>query len=114
MKFYLDANLSRRIAERLRQKGCDAVSAQEVGNLEISDAEQLAYATAEGRGLVTKDVADFVKLSRDAVASQKPHAGIILCPRSLVGSEIDPIAERLMAIAERFPRGLGGHDVIFL
>ena len=114
MKFYLDANLSRRIAERLRQKGWDAVSAHEVGNLEIFDAEQLAYATAEGRGLVTKDIGHFIKLFRDAVASQKPHAGIILCPRSLVGSEIDTIAERLMAIAERFPRGLGGYDVLYL
>ncbi len=80
MKFYLDANLSRRIAERLRQRGHDAVSAQEVGHLELSDPEQLAYATAEGRALVTKDVGHFIKLSRDAIASQKPHAGIILCP----------------------------------
>lgn len=114
MKFYLDANLSRRIAERLRQKGWDAVSAHEVGNLESSDGEQLAYATAEGRGLVTKDLADFSKLSRDAIASQKSHAGIILCPRSLVGSEIDRIADRLVAIAERFPGGLGGYDVLYL
>ena len=114
MKFYLDANLSRRIAERLRQKGWDAVGAQEVGNLEISDAAQLAYATAEGRALITKDIGHFIKLSRDAVASQKPHAGIILCPRSLTGTEIDTIAERLTAIGERFPGGLGGFDVLYL
>ena len=114
MKFYLDANLSRRIAERLRQRGHDAVSAQEVGNIERSDPEQLAYASAEGRALVTKDIRHFIKLSRDAVASQKPHAGIILCPQSLTGTEIDTIAERLIAIAERFPEGLGGYDVLYL
>jgi predicted nuclease of predicted toxin-antitoxin system len=114
VKFYLDANLSRRIAERLRQKGWDATSAHEVGNPELSDAEQLAYATAEGRGLVTKDIEDFTKLSRNAVASQKPHAGIILCPRSLLGSEIVTIAERLITIAERFPEGLGGYDVLYV
>ena len=114
MKFYLDANLSRRIAERLRQKRWDAVSAHEVGNLESSNPEQLAYATAEGRALVTKDIGHFITLSRDAIASQKPHPGIILCPRSLVGTEIETIVERLMAIAERFPRGLGAYNVIYL
>jgi len=114
VKFYLDANLSRRIAERLRQKGWDAISAHEVGNPETSDAEQLAYATVERRALVTMDIRHFIKLSRDAIASQKAHAGIILCPRSLVGSEIDTIAERLIAIAERFPEGLGGYDVLYL
>lgn len=114
MKFYLDANLSRRIAERLRQKRHDAVSAQDVGNLDLSDAEQLAYATAEGRAIVTKDIVDFTALSRDTIASQKPHAGIILCPRCLTGTEVDAIAERLAAFAERFPGGLGGYDVISL
>jgi predicted nuclease of predicted toxin-antitoxin system len=114
VKFYLDANLSNRIAERLRQRGYDTVSAQEVGNIARSDPEQLAYATAERRALVTMDICHFIKLSRDAIASQKPHAGIILCPRGLTGSEIDTITERLVAIAERFPEGLAGSDVLYL
>ena len=114
MKFYLDENLPKQIAERLRQRGFDAVSAQEVGNRRISDREQLAYATAEGRCLVTKNIAHFIGLSRNAIARRQSHAGIILCPQSLVGSEIETIADRLIEIAERYPKGLGGFDVLYL
>jgi predicted nuclease of predicted toxin-antitoxin system len=42
--FYLDENLSPRIAELLRTRGLVATSAHEVGNTHLDDRTQLRYA----------------------------------------------------------------------
>ena len=114
MKLYLDEDLSPRIAERLRQAGIDAVGALDVGNVQMPDREQLAYAARESRCLVTRNVRHFVVLSQEAIARQEPHAGILLCPPSLRGFEIRAITDALARVAKQFPKGLGGYDVLYL
>lgn len=114
MKFYLDEDVSPKIAERLRKKGIDAVSAIEAGNLQLSDREQLACATREGRSLVTRNVRHFIVLAQEAIRRQEPHAGIILCPPSMRGFEVKGIADALTRVANRFPGDLGKFDVLYL
>jgi len=48
-RFYLDENLSRRLAPLCRARRLDVTSAQELGRMGLSDAEQLRHAAAEGR-----------------------------------------------------------------
>ena len=114
MKFYLDEDLSPRIAENLRKRGIDALSAHDVGNVQLSDREQLAYAAREGRCLVSRTARHFVVLSQEAIARQEAHAGIILCSPSHRGFEIHPIVDALARVAKRFPKRLGGYDVLYL
>jgi len=114
VKFYLDEDLSPKIAERLRKKGVDAVSAIETGNLQISDREQLACAAREGRSLVTRNIRHFIVLAQEAIRRQEPHAGIVLCPQSMRGFEVEGIADALIRVAKRFPGGLGEFDVLYL
>ena len=114
MRFYADEDLSPRIAEALRRHSIDAVSAHEVGNVEVSDKEQLAFAAAHRRCFVTRNGEDFIRLAREAIGNNKPHAGIAICPPSSTGAEIGPIARALIRIAERYPRGLGEYDVVYL
>ena len=114
MKFYLDEDLSPRIAENLRKRGVDALSAHDMGNIQLSDREQLAFVAREGRCLVTRNARHFVVLSQEAIARQEPHAGILLCSPSLRGSEVRAIADALARVAKRFPKGLGGYDVLYL
>ena len=114
MKLYLDEDLSPQIARRLREAGVDAVSAHETGNVQLSDREQLRYAAAEGRALVTRNVRHFIVLARDAIARQEPHAGIVLCSSSLRGFEIARIAAALGRVVQRHPAGLGPFDVLYL
>ena len=55
MKLYLDEDISPKVSVILRKKGIDAVSAHEAGMLETSDEEQLTFAAADDRVMVTRN-----------------------------------------------------------
>ncbi|OGL16729.1 MAG: hypothetical protein A3F92_14460 [Candidatus Rokubacteria bacterium RIFCSPLOWO2_12_FULL_71_22] len=101
MKIYLEENLSPRIAELLRARGVDAVSAHEVGNTQLDDRAQLLYATREGRAIVTADIVDFTALATAAVAANAEHAGMILVSARFRGDEVGAIARGIAAVVER-------------
>ncbi|MEX2238132.1 MAG: DUF5615 family PIN-like protein [Dehalococcoidia bacterium] len=98
MRFYLDENLSKLIAELGRRRGLDVDCSEERGNNQKSDPEQLLYAGRNGRCLVTRD-RDFVALSREFNRLQAPHAGVLIVPRSIAG--VFPI---VVDILERYHR----------
>lgn len=77
-RFYLDADLSPRIAQIARGLGLDVVSAHQVGMTEADDPEQLARAAVEGRVLVTGNRDDFLQLTLEAYHDAKPHAGLLI------------------------------------
>ena len=108
MKVYLDEDLSPSIALLLRQRGVDATSAHEVGNSQREDHAQLADATRENRAIVTRNVVDFLRLARDAVAKNTPHAGIVLLPSSFRGDEYQAIAGAIVEDLKPYPHGLEG------
>jgi len=108
VKVYLDEDLSPAIAELLRQYGIDATSAQEVGNVQLDDRAQLAYATQEGRAVVTSNVVDFLELAHEAVASNTEHAGIVLVPSSFRGDEFQAITDGIFEAVKPYRGGLHG------
>ena len=108
MKVYLDEDLSPAIAELLRQKRIDAITAQEAGNVQLDDHGQLAYATQQGRALVTANVADFIELAHAAVATNTEHAGIVLIPSSFRGDEFQAIADAIVEALTPYRAGLRG------
>ena len=108
MKVYLDEDLSPRIAQALRRRRVDATSAQEVGATQLDDSAQLAYATREGRAIVTANVRDFLRLARHAVATNTAHAGIVLVPASFRRDEFEEIARAIDDALTSYPRGLSG------
>lgn len=73
IRFYLDENVQVVIAEQLRLRGIDAVTARDLGVLHDSDVNHLARATTMGYVLCTHD-SDYVALA----ASGAQHAGIVL------------------------------------
>lgn len=80
LRYYLDEHMHPAIAERLRTRGIDAVTTTEMGraNQGLADEDQLRFAVANQRILVTED-SDFVRLA----ATQQPHAGIVCFPIQL-------------------------------
>ena len=106
MKVYLDEDLSQSIAVILRRRGVDATSAHEIGTTQLGDRAQLEYATREGRAILTRNVVDFIALARDAIATNKDHAGIVLVPASFRGDEYQAIADAIVAALKPYPKGL--------
>lgn len=78
MKLLLDELYSPTIAEELRKAGHDVVSVQESDDLRgLDDRELWVRASAEGRALVTENVADFAPLVREAAAQGDRHLGVV-------------------------------------
>jgi hypothetical protein len=92
IRFHLDENCSRAIAEGLRRWGVDVTTPQ-VGLLGATDGEQAAHALAEGRVVFTQD-RDFLRINAAGV----PHMGIAYCPKD--SKSIGEIIDSLLLIWE--------------
>ena len=114
MKLYLDEDISPKVSEILRKKGMDAVSAHETGMLEASDDEQLSFAGAEGRVMVTRNRDDFITLTVQFFDDLKPHNGLIIVPHSILGSHFRKLATLLMKFSKDYPKGLEPYTIEFL
>ena len=87
IKFYLDEHIHSAIAQGLRRRGVDVMTVQEAGRTGLSDREQLNFALAEQRVLVTRD-SDFLILANGGVS----HAGIAYAnPRRPIGELINTL-----------------------
>jgi hypothetical protein len=75
VRFYLDQHQSHALAAGLRSRGIDVLTASDAGRCGLPDPDQLAFATAQGRVMVSFDP-DFLALHASGVA----HAGIAWCP----------------------------------
>src|SRR4051794_21228685 len=92
---YADEDFSYPVVVALRRLGHDVLTAQEAGrgNLGITDAEVLTFASTLGRPVLTFNRRDFIRLH----VAARPHAGI------LVGSRDDDttgLADRVQTILE--------------
>ena len=105
LRFLLDEDISRRVAEGLRATGVDDVSVQEIGRggIRVPDGEQLAYATAQGRVLVTYNRHDFQDLDAKWREEGRQHAGILWClERVIMRSAIGALIRALVAASREY------------
>ena len=79
IRLLIDEDVRPLIAKTLRDRGYDVQHVVEVGRAGRSDDEQLRYATADGRALLTHNVRDYVVLDREYRARGRHHAGILVC-----------------------------------
>ena len=114
MKLYLDEDISSKVSTILRKKGVDAVSAHEADMLQASDEEQLTFAAAEGRVMVTRNRDDFITLTVQFFDDLKPHYGLVIVPHSIPGSEFSKLAAQIIKFSKDFPEGLEPYTIEFL
>jgi predicted nuclease of predicted toxin-antitoxin system len=114
VKFYLDEDLSPKIAEILRKSGIDALSAHEAGMCEVSDQRQLDFAAAEKRYLVTRNRDDFIRLTVQFFNDQRPHRGVLIVPYTLPGDQFSRIASLIKKLSSLHQKGLAPYSVAFL
>jgi uncharacterized protein with PIN domain len=70
-RYFLDENVLEYLVAPLRRAGFDVFSATEAGRKGKTDAEQLRWATEQGRVLITHD-RDFLRIARLTTS----HAGL--------------------------------------
>lgn len=80
IRLYLDADVNPELAVGLRERGIDAASAREMGRLRALDSDQLAYAVAQQRAILTHNRDDFVELAVEYFEQDREHFGIIVAP----------------------------------
>jgi Domain of unknown function (DUF5615) len=76
IRFYMDEHFPSPATMALRRRGVDVFTTQEADRCGVSDIAQLAFATTQGRVMVTFDP-DYLALHR----SGTEHAGIAWCPQ---------------------------------
>ena len=114
MKLYIDEDISLKVAELLRKKGVDAVSAHERGMIGASDEEQLITAVNENRVMVTRNRNDFIALAVHFFEDLKPHHGLLIIPYSIPGSSFKLMADLLYNCTLNHPDGLASHTIEFV
>ena len=94
IRFYFDEHVPNAATVTLRKKGADVLTVFESGRVSFPDEEQLRYATAQDRVVVTHDE-DFTFWASDFVDRGEEFAGIAYCHptkyQSDVGGLIDAI-----------------------
>jgi hypothetical protein len=94
---FLDEDVHGALANALRKRGYDAIHAVEQRRLGVSDENQLAFATAGDRCLMTFNVGDFVQLHNHWLGEGREHAGIIVSRQLPVGETLP----RLLALLQK-------------
>lgn len=83
MRYILDEDVNPELAVVARGLGLDVTSVHDLGRRGLSDPDQLEFALAERRVLVTRNRDDFLRLARSAYASGRSCAGILIVPSTL-------------------------------
>lgn len=103
MQFLLDENLSPTVAEVARGLGLDVVGVHDVGRRGLADHEQLEFAAAQERVLVTRNRDDFIRLTVAFYQVGQPHCGVLIVPFSIPNHQPERIAHALREWADRWP-----------
>lgn len=99
IRLYTNESVPTAVAEGLKRRGVDAVSARDAGNLGLTDEEQLVYASENELLLFTHD-ADFLKIAHHWARTDQRHWGIIYVHQQKMG--VGECIRRLKIVSDVF------------
>ncbi|MGQ9631399.1 MAG: DUF5615 family PIN-like protein [bacterium] len=96
IKLYLDEDVQTRLAEALRKRGFDVVTAQEVSRKSFSDEDQLNFASSQNRAILTYNARDYAKLNGRYITEGREHKGIIISGQLPIGEMLRRITKLML------------------
>ncbi|MCP4578711.1 MAG: hypothetical protein GY846_20740 [Deltaproteobacteria bacterium] len=114
MKYYLDEDISPKIAAILNKRRVDVVSTHDVNMNQASDRAQLEHAASTGRAVVTRNRNDFIRLTVQFFNDLRPHFGVLIVPYSIPGDNFRLLAEALEKYASQHPSEMEPYTIDFL
>lgn len=105
MKLLLDEQISGKIAERMRERGHDALAVTaDLALRGLSDPDLFETAQQQKRAVVTYNRADFEVIIREyALANREHHGLVIVHPIRFPSQEFNRLAKALTAFVDTFP-----------
>jgi len=78
IRIYIDESVNIAVVEGLKRRGIDAFSARDMGNLGLTDQEQLIFADNQEAAIFSHDT-DFLRIAVRWIKEERTHHGIIYC-----------------------------------
>lgn len=107
MKLLLDEQISGKVAQRLRERGHDAIAvAADPALRGLSDPDLFGAAQGQNRAVVTYNRADFEAIVREYAAANREHHGLVIVhPVRFPSQELSRLSNALASCADNFPPG---------
>jgi uncharacterized protein with PIN domain len=99
IKLFLNEDVHTRLAKALRQRGFDVLTTVEADMLGISDEEQLALATSQGRVVLSFNRGDYARLHKRYAEHGWEHCGIIVSEQYPIGELLRRMLNLLMSLS---------------
>lgn len=112
--FYCDEDVHILVAAIGRRAGLDIRHTQEYGRKGIKDADQLAFATREGRVLVTVNCRDFEPITAQFMQDGSPHAGVLCISSSMSRRHPRETVSALLRFVALYPDGVPPYFMSYL
>lgn len=101
LRLYFVRHIMARLAVDLRGRGYDIQTTEEAGMDTAPDEDQLAFATAEGRAILTYNIRDFAPLHEHWQSIGRPHAGIVVSQQK-GRRQYGPLLQRMLRLLNHF------------
>jgi predicted nuclease of predicted toxin-antitoxin system len=113
VRLYFDRHIMTRLATDLRGRGFDVLTTEQAGKDTAPDEEQLAFATAQKRAILTFNIRDFAPLHEQWQTAGRPHAGIIVS-QQLGSREYGLLLQRMLRLLNHFTAEEMGSNFVHL
>jgi hypothetical protein len=106
VRFLFDVHVHHGACSELRQRGIDVMHAVDAGLGAAPDEEVLAFAAREDRILITRNCADFARLTEAYARFQQSFPGVLFFPRSLPAGNPCALTQALEVWLARLEPGM--------
>jgi predicted nuclease of predicted toxin-antitoxin system len=113
IRYFFDEHIPNAAAGALRRDGADVLTAAEAGRLSLPDDEQLRFATAEGRVMVTQDD-DYLTLAGVFFATGEEFEGIAYSHPDKYQHNVSGLIRALLLVNGAMTAAELRNDIIYL